>query len=655
MGFSRILIANRGEIAVRIIRAARKLGIETVAVFSEADRNALHVRLADRAVSIGESEAGKSYLNIGKIIDAAIKTGACAIHPGYGFLSDNADFVKACEETGITFIGPKSETISLLGNKRMARELAESVGVSPVPGYHGSEENDAELLRQAKELGFPLLVKAAGGGGGRGIRIVEDEDCLKDAIASARNEALSAFGTEELILEKKIVGARHVEVQILADGHGNVIHLGERECSVQRRYQKLIEESPSPAVDEGMRKKLGEAAVKIAKAAGYTGAGTVEFLVDMEGNFYFLEMNTRLQVEHPVTEMVTGIDLVSEQIKIAEGAPLSLTQDELNFNGCAIEARLYAEDPESGFLPQTGKILLWIPPSGENVRVDHGIETGDEIFPYYDHMLAKIITWGETRDEAIRKLLRALQDCVIIGLKTNRCFLQSILKIDRFRAGEYDTSLLSDFRVDETAKPEPLAPALGAVLLHHENIRNSPFPKHLANWFSSIPIVWEYLLECQSESQRVALQATGPDSYLVQTNDSKKKIRVIAASDNRCRCEIDGVRTDFHYVLEEDEHIHLHFQEKEFTCRDVTYRLNRHTSGDKDEGSFVAEMDGSVLSVHVEEGQEVEKGQVLVTMESMKIEFQVKSHLPGVVKAIHVKPGNQVKAGQLLLELSVTN
>ncbi len=452
--FRKVLIANRGEIAVRIIRACRELGIHTVAVFSEVDRNALHVRYADEAYCIGPAPALESYLRIDKIIDVARRAGADAIHPGYGFLAERPDFAEACEEAAIAFIGPPPRAIGAMGDKATARKMAKALGVPVVPGTDGGL-SDEDLMEAARRIGFPILIKASAGGGGKGMRIARSLEEMPDALAAARREAMAAFGDNDVYLEKLVEGARHVEVQILADAHGNVIHLGERECSIQRRHQKLIEESPSPVVDEEMRQRMGEVAVRIAQAISYVNAGTVEFLVDKEHNFYFIEMNTRLQVEHPVTEMVTGVDIVKEQIRIARGRKLRYRQEDIRQTGWAIECRITAEDPFNNFMPSTGRIVTLAEPTGPGVRVDSGVYEGCEITPYYDSLIAKVITWGETRGEAILRMRRALEEFRIIGIQTIIPFHQAILNSTRFLAGHFDTKFVEErFALEEETLPE---------------------------------------------------------------------------------------------------------------------------------------------------------------------------------------------------------
>lgn len=441
---SKILVANRGEIAIRVMRTAGEMGIGTVAVYSDADRDALHVLAADQAVYLGDSDPASSYLNIGKIIDAAKETGVDAIHPGYGFLAENPAFAEKVASEGLVFIGPPAGVMDALGNKTTARRMMAAGNVPVIPGMTAPEADPERLLEEAKALGYPVLVKAVAGGGGKGMRIVQTADALREAAQMAAGEALTAFGDAGIYLEKCLDRPRHVEFQILADKHGNVVHLFERECSIQRRHQKIIEETPSPALDDDLRKRMGAAAVAAARAAGYVNAGTVEFLLDRSGEFYFLEVNTRLQVEHPITEMITGLDLVRRQIEIAGGLPLPFSQEQLTRKGHAIECRIYAEDPEADFMPSAGKILFARPPEGPGIRFDHGIYSGCAVPVNYDPILGKLVVWAEDRPTAIQRMIRALKDCVILGVKTQIEFMMDLLSSADFKAGDTHIGFIDD-------------------------------------------------------------------------------------------------------------------------------------------------------------------------------------------------------------------
>jgi len=475
---SKVLVANRGEIAVRIIRACRELGVETVAVYSDADRQALHVRYADEAYLLGPAPARESYLRADKLIDIARKSGADAIHPGYGFLAEREDFAAACVDAGITFIGPKPSSIAAMGDKAVARATVIKAGVLVVPGTEdvGNMTND-DLLAIAPKIGFPLLIKATAGGGGKGMREVKSLDEMPALLVSARREAESAFGDGNVYLEKLVEGARHIEFQIMADGQGNVIHLGERECSLQRRHQKLLEEAPSSALSEELRQRMGNVAVKAAQAVDYVNAGTIEFLLDKDENFFFLEMNTRLQVEHPITEMVTGIDIVKEQIRIARGRALSYKQEDVKINGHSIECRINAEDPYNDFMPSTGRITHSLVPTGPGVRVDTGVYPGFEITPFYDPLIAKLIVWGETRAQAILRMRRALEEYRIIGVQTNIPFHQTMMDSHRFMGGQYDTRFVEErFSMEdaeESKERHPEIAALLATLVAHQETERS--------------------------------------------------------------------------------------------------------------------------------------------------------------------------------------
>jgi len=493
--FNKVLVANRGEIAIRVIIACQEMGIKTVAVYSKVDSKAPHVNLADEAVNLGDPTPSESYLNIEKIIEAAESTGAEAIHPGYGFLAENPDFAQACEDSGLTFIGPKAKVIALMGDKIKAKKTMEKADVPVIPGYHGLKQDTSILVKEGKKIGFPLLVKAVAGGGGKGMKIVHSEEALEESIESAKREAKSAFGNDMVFLEKYLDKPRHIEFQILADEHGNVIHLFERECSIQRRHQKIIEETPSPVMTPQLRKEMGEAAVKAAEAAGYTNAGTIEFMVDGNLNFYFMEVNTRLQVEHPITEMTTGVDIVKWQLRIAAGEELTLTQKSVSQRGHALECRIYAEDPAHGFLPSVGVLEKVEMPVGPSIRNDAGIETGMEITPYYDPLLAKLIVCGENRNDSINKMLWALSRYVVLGVTTNIPFLKKVLDHEAFRKGDITTHFIDtyfkDWAVQQKGLPldaviglavyDAMHPKREEVVRYKEPDPHSPW-KHAGRW-----------------------------------------------------------------------------------------------------------------------------------------------------------------------------
>lgn len=476
----KVLVANRGEIAVRVMRTCRERGIATVAIYSDADAGALHVRTADEAYRVGPAPSSESYLVAERVIEVARRAGADAVHPGYGFLSENAGFAEACARAGITFIGPPPDAIRAMGDKTAARALMEEAGVPMAPGTVDAIGDTAEAVRVADEIGYPVLIKAAAGGGGKGMRVVASADEIERAVQAAQGEARSAFGDERVFIEKYLLGPRHIEFQILADAHGRIVHLFERECSIQRRHQKVIEEAPSAVLTPALRAAMGEAAVAAARACGYVGAGTVEFLVDAERNFYFLEMNTRLQVEHPVTEWITGLDLVAEQIRIAEGEPLGYEQSDLSIHGHAVEARVYAEDVAAGFLPAPGPLLRHTPPGGFGVRVDAGVEQGDEIPIHYDPMVSKLTAWGRTREEAIARMDRALAEYDVAGVETTIPFCRFVMQHEAFRSGRFDTGFIAEhFDPEHLAPDDPelaRAAAIVAALLHGETARADTAP-----------------------------------------------------------------------------------------------------------------------------------------------------------------------------------
>jgi geranyl-CoA carboxylase alpha subunit len=646
--FNKILIANRGEIACRIVRTAKALGYRTVAVFSDADVGALHVRQADEAVRIGPPPVQQSYLNIDALLKAAKVAGADAVHPGYGFLSENAGFARACTEAGLVFVGPPAAAIEAMGNKANAKALMETAGIACVPGYRGSVQSDDKFLAEGRRIGFPLMVKAAAGGGGRGMRLVTSVDDLANALQRARSEAESAFGSDELILERAIADARHIEIQIFADGYGNVIHLGERDCSVQRRHQKVIEETPSPAVSAQLRARMGAAAVAAASAISYVGAGTVEFLLDGAGNFYFLEMNTRLQVEHPVTEAVTGLDLVAWQLRVAAGEILPLSQDQVQVHGHAIEARLYAEDPYRSFLPQSGTLFDWRPASAEGVRVDHGLQPGTVVSPFYDPMLAKVVAHGETREEARRRLILALEDTIAFGLNTNRHFLVDALQHPSFVAGEATTAFIERYfpaGSDAMRRPSPdlRMVAVAAILLFEARKSGAE------SWSSTGMTAWPLQLAVENARQEGIVAVVAKDRYSIALGKTIVEVSIEDRQAGAVRFTAEGIQQTARFALY-DGVLHLDLNGVVVTVREATHEAG---AAERRGGSarLLAPMNGAIISVQVKPGDCVARGQRIVVLEAMKMQHELAAERDGVIDKVLVKPGDQVATRQLLVEL----
>jgi len=656
--FKSILVANRGEIAVRVMRTAQALGYKTIAVYSEADAKAPHVQMADDAVLIGPPPVGQSYLDMEGVLAAAKEAGAEAIHPGYGFLSENADFARACEAAGLVFIGPTAESIDLMGNKAAAKRRMIEAKVPCVPGYEDTDQSDKTLISAAKDIGFPIMVKAAAGGGGRGMRLVHDAQDLPDAINSARSEALNAFGSGELILEKAIICPRHVEVQVFADTHGNAVHLGERDCSVQRRHQKVVEEAPCAVMTDDLRARMGAAAVEAAQSINYRGAGTVEFLLDTEGNFYFLEMNTRLQVEHPVTEMITGLDLVGLQIQVAEGHPLGLTQDDIKLSGHAIEVRLYAEDPAQDFLPCTGTVDLWHPAEGEGLRFDGGIETGQEISPFYDPMIAKAIAWGETREVARHRLIESLKDTVLFGLTTNRGFLIDVLSKETFARGEATTAFIADeFTEGDLANPTPdLKQAAMAAVVHYCTERQSALENSVAvspellNWSSGGELITRYVYAWDEAEIDLTLSPQRDQKYKVQSGDESLSIELLDLTDNTARLRVDGRRQTVHFAVPTPGHIYLSVGGKTSSFRNrIAFAASAEEAAGG--GRVTAPMHGTLLEVLVKAGDEVKIGTRLAVLEAMKMQHDILAEIDGTVVEVLVQAANQIAADDLIMEI----
>jgi geranyl-CoA carboxylase alpha subunit len=645
MSFAKLLVANRGEIACRVMRTARALGYRSVAVYSDADVDAPHVKQADEAVHIGPAPASLSYLKIDAILDAARRTGADAVHPGYGFLSERADFAQACCDAGLVFIGPPPTAIAAMGDKAEAKRRMRDAGVPCAPGYLGDVQDDATLLAQAHTLGLPLLVKAVAGGGGRGMRLVRDLAELPEALAGARREARSAFGDDRLMLERLIENGRHIEVQVFADAQGHAIHLGERDCSAQRRRQKVIEEAPSPIVSPALREIMGRDAVAAALAVGYVGAGTVEFIVDAQLKHFFLEMNTRLQVEHPVTECITGLDLVEWQLRIAAGEPLPLRQDQLTFSGHAIEARLYAEDPSQGFRPQTGRIAYWRPQRALHggVRIDHGIAEGGEITPFYDAMVAKLIVHGRDRGDATRRLRAALQDAPLLGPKTNARFLCDLLGHPAFAGATMHTGLIDAWALQGepllqgAAVPDEAWCVAAAVRVARDGSGRR----------SAGVAAFDLRLVCGDEQRTLRVRAQGRDIAL-RLGTHEATLTLLQASDGSLRYRIGGIER--HGIcIDDGQTLHLAWQGAGLAFHEPSPQPAVDAGADPRRAR--APVAGVVAQLKVAPGTAVRRGQPLVCVEAMKMEMWLHAAADGTVRAVHMQVGEQVASGALLVEI----
>jgi geranyl-CoA carboxylase alpha subunit len=646
-----LLIANRGEIACRVMRTAKEQGIKTIAVYSDADELAPHVKMADDAVRIGPAPVNESYLIIDNIIQAAKDTGANAIHPGYGFLSENAAFSQACADAGIIFVGPPEKAIDVMGDKARSKRAMIEAGVPCVPGYQDEDQSDDRLIAEAGKIGVPLMVKAAAGGGGRGMRLVHDLEEVPNAIKLARSEAENAFGNGELILEKAIIKPRHVELQVFADSHGNCIHLGERDCSVQRRHQKVIEEAPCPVMTPKLREQMGKAAVDAAKAVDYVGAGTVEFLLDQSGEFYFLEMNTRLQVEHPVTEEITGLDLVALQLKVASGDFLGLEQSDVTLSGHAMEVRLYAEDPADDFLPSTGHIDLWKP--SDLSRVDSGIESGGEVSPFYDSMVAKIITHGATRDEARRRMIKALSETALFGPKTNRDFLIDALDKPDFVEGQATTAFIAEnYGEDGVDLGEQVFStyAIAAVLQHklqqksaHQLALN--VNHEMLDWSNnrSLETVIQY-----GDDQTIHVHVDAPQQYTVTDGEQQVAVNLLSLKPDMAKLNVDGHNVIVIYH-QHRRTLHLALPARSLSVTDQVGVSAMEDIGGG--GTVVAPMHGQLLEILVEAGASVSKGDKLAILEAMKMQHEILAEIDGTVEMVAASAGTQIAADDLIMEI----
>src|SRR5579859_1484518 len=675
--FRKILIANRGEIAVRIIATCREMSIRTVAVYSEADRQAYHVRAADEAYAVGPAPSAWSYLRADTILSIARQSGAEAIHPGYGFLSENASFAEACEQSGIVFIGPPASAMRLMGSKITAKQLAQSVGAPTVPGYNGDRQDNDTLLSEARRVGFPLLIKASAGGGGKGMRAVDQASDFLEQLAGARREAQASFGDETVFLERLIQRPRHVEIQVLGDRYGHLIHLGERECSIQRRHQKIIEESPSVALTLALRAEMGDAAIHIARASGYMNAGTVEFMLDENQQFYFLEMNTRLQVEHPITELVTGLDLVRHQLRIAADEPLALAQEQISHRGHAIEVRLYAEDPDQQFLPSPGTVTHFVKPEGPGIRVDSGIESGDEITQYYDPMIAKLIVYGEDRPAAIARLQHALAQSAVFGVKTNASLLHTIAAHPAFQEGRTFTSFLLEHALIGNHTPEEHVPipkeTLIAAALY--DIAEDPIQHAVNNhqrqvahstlvtpWTTLGP--WRMIGEARrvtysfnSKEHSLALRKSGfgTDQVIIQIDAlPPEKITYMFGKYGLVLLRQGATQVQVYIQSDEDKteaifHGHLYnLRKRQPPDVDSSSRGSNTTHTQK---ALTAPMSGTIVKVQAHDGDVVEQRQVLVILSAMKMEHTITAPYAGKVRHVYYQEGAVVKGGATLIEM----
>ncbi|MGB9090602.1 MAG: acetyl/propionyl/methylcrotonyl-CoA carboxylase subunit alpha [Pseudomonas farsensis] len=640
-----LLVANRGEIACRVMRTAKAMGLTTVAVHSAIDRDARHSREADIRVDLGGSKAAESYLVIDKILAAAKASGAQAIHPGYGFLSENAAFARAIEAAGLMFLGPPASAIDAMGSKSAAKTLMQAAGVPLVPGYHGQAQDLDTFREAAASIGYPVLLKASAGGGGKGMKVVDEPSQLADALASAQREAQASFGDAHMLVEKYVLKPRHVEIQVFADQHGNCLYLNERDCSIQRRHQKVVEEAPAPGLAPELRKAMGEAAVRAAQAIGYVGAGTVEFLLDARGEFFFMEMNTRLQVEHPVTEAITGLDLVAWQIRVACGEPLPITQEQVPLNGHAIEVRLYAEDPANDFLPATGPLALYRESApGVGRRVDSGVSEGDEVSPFYDPMLGKLIAWGVDREQARLRLLAMLDEFAIGGVKTNIAFLRRILAHPGFAAAELDTGFIPRHQQVLLPAPEPL-PALfweaaaqawlqSTPALQREDDPASPWATRNGLRLG-LPARSSVYLHSDGQAQAVAVEGNAPSAWQL-------------AEEQLCH-DHDGLRRRY-LAVRRDDVLYLHWQGELHTLRQHD-PIAAVEAGPGHHGGLAAPMNGSIVRVLVEPGQVVAAGATLVVLEAMKMEHSIRAVEDGTVKGLFCQEGEMVSEGRVLVEM----
>ena len=664
--FNTLLIANRGEIACRVAATARKLGIRTVAVYSDADAHAKHVASCDMAVHIGGAAARDSYLKADVILQAALSTGAQAVHPGYGFLSENESFAVACAQSGVTFVGPPASAIAAMGSKSAAKALMEKAGVPLVPGYHGDNQDPAFLHQQADLIGYPVLIKASAGGGGKGMRVVEASDQFQQALSSCKREASSSFGDDKVLIERYLQKPRHIEIQVFADQHGQCVYLFERDCSVQRRHQKVIEEAPAPGMTPERRRAMGEAAVAAARAVGYVGAGTVEFIAEPDGRFYFMEMNTRLQVEHPVTEMITGLDLVEWQLRIASGEPLPLAQDQLEIKGHSIEARIYAENPDKGFLPSVGKLLyLGLPDhvafERGDIRVDGGVRSGDTISPFYDPMIAKLIVWGENRDQARARMIQALGQTQVVGVHTNVAFLARLMSDAAFAASDLDTGLIERQRQTllppaHACEPEWLALASAAVLEEQSaQSHHDPDPWARTDGWRLGGTYQRDLHWLDGDAPRQVSYRRDRDgaSFVIEGVDARVTWKALSETAPGAQ----GLQISWHdrnqscTVVRDGERFHLFSLGRHVTLAQHDPLAHADEEDVEHAGGLTAPMPGKIIAVQVKSGDQVKRGQALLVMEAMKMEHTISAPADGTVKEVFFAVGDQVADAAVLISL----
>ncbi|MBL4802163.1 MAG: acetyl/propionyl/methylcrotonyl-CoA carboxylase subunit alpha [Emcibacter sp.] len=655
--FHKILIANRGEIACRVIKTAQENGIRTVAVYSDADSNARHVRLADEAHHIGGAEARESYLLADVILEVALKSGAEAIHPGYGFLSENAEFSEACEKAGIAFIGPSADSIRSMGLKDKAKEIMSKANVPVVPGYQGQDQAPDNLQAEADKIGYPVLIKAVAGGGGKGMRLVENSADFKSLLESCQREAAASFGNDHVLIEKYLTKPRHIEVQVFGDNFGNAVYLHERDCSLQRRHQKVVEEAPAPGMSDAMRKAMGDAAVTAAKAIGYSGAGTIEFIVDVQNGlenapFYFMEMNTRLQVEHPVTELITGQDLVDWQLRIAAGEPLPLAQEDIPLRGHAFEVRLYAEDPENNFMPQTGKITHFsCPEQNENFRLDTGVEEGDEVSIYYDPMIAKLIVWGRDRDAALRHMNKALGETAVAGLKCNLEFLGKIMGHAAFQAADLDTGFIERFKQDlmpEDNKADHVILCLAAMAELEPQITEGDPWDYSDGWRMNMSLNTVLTFIDREDSRDIEVTYR-ENSFLLTIEGEELDVRILSHTGSCLDIVVNGQKISAKVVKDGQNFTIFHNSTVSYLHHYLAGAEGEEETGGS--GVIITPMPGKVSQVMVKEGEHVEQGTPLMILEAMKMEHTIKAQVTGRVEGLSLSAGDQVTDGEVLIRI----